>query len=171
MANLIDGDLDKAQQLAKTAQVFALIALFMIGLSILLNSGLTALDIVLNEEMSWRTKVNEVGLIAVQILPAVWLCEAINRMNMALKHYCEGDFFNKIASQRVAESGEYAAMAMLAFILIVPNLTQWIRHNGGFEMRVEPEYLGMLAFAIFIVMVGRILSAAAILKEDNEGFV
>ena len=62
-------------------------------------------------------------------------------------------------------------MAMLAFILIVPNLTQWIRHNGGFEMRVEPEYLGMLAFAIFIVMVGRILSAAAILKEDNEGFV
>tara|TARA_R110002167_G_scaffold144413_5_gene334655 strand:- start:7513 stop:8028 length:516 start_codon:yes stop_codon:yes gene_type:complete len=171
MANLIDGDLNKAQQLAKTAQVFAWIALTMIGLTILLNSGLTALDIVLSEEISWRTKVNEIGLIAVQILPAVWLCEAINRMNMALKHYCEGDFFNKIASQRVAEAGEYATMAMFALILIVPNLTQWIRHNGGFEMRVEPEYLGMLAFAIFIVMVGRILSAATTLKEDNEGFV
>ena len=171
MANLIDGDLNKAQQLAKTAQVFAVIALFMIGISILLNSGLPALDIGLDRELTWRMKVNEIGLIAVQILPAVWLCEAINRMNMALKHYCEGDFFNKIASQRVAESGEYAVMAMLAFILIVPNLTQWIRHNGGFEMRVEPEYLGMLAFAIFIVMVGRILSAATTLKEDNEGFV
>ena len=171
MADLIDGDLNKAQQLAKTAQVFAVIALFMIGISILLNSGLPALGIGLDGELTWRMKVNEIGLIAVQILPAVWLCEAINRMNMALKHYCEGDFFNKIASQRVAESGEYAAMAMLAFILIVPNLTQWIRHNGGFEMRVEPEYLGMLAFAIFIVMVGRILSAATTLKEDNEGFV
>ena len=171
MANLMDSDLNKAQQLAKTAQIFAHIALFMIGISILLNTGLPAMRIVLDQALTWRIRVNEIGILAVQILPTVLLCEAINRLNKALKHYCEGDFFNKTASLRVAEAGEYAAHAMLALILIVPNLTQWIRHNGGFEIRVEPEYLGMLAFAFFIVMVGRILSAAATLKEDNEGFV
>lgn len=171
MAILLDTDLSKAQQLAKTTQVFALIALVMIGLSILFKTGLPAIGFAMDEALPWRTRVTEIGLLAVQALPAVWLCEAINRLHLALKHYCEGDFFSKNASQRVAEAGDYALEAMIALILIVPNLTQWIRHHGGFEIRLEPEYFGMLAFALFIAMVGRILSAAATLKEENEGFV
>lgn len=170
MKTLLDTDI-KAQQLAKTAQTFALLALLMIGLSILLNTGLPALRIVADSALTWRTRVSEIGLLAVQILPAILLCEAVNRLHLALKHYCEGDFFSNVASKRVAEAGDYALQAMIALIFIVPNLTQWIRHNGGFDIRLEPEYFGMLAFALFIALVGRILSAAATLKEDNEGFV
>lgn len=171
MANLLEADLSKAQQQAKTAQVFALIALLMIGLTILLNTGLPAIRIVVDNSLTWQTRFTEIGLLAVQILPAILLCEAVNRLHLALKHYCEGDFFSKVASQRVAEAGDYALEAMIALIFIVPNLTQWIRHKGGFDIRFEPEYFGMLAFALFISMVGRILSAATKLKEDNEGFV
>jgi hypothetical protein len=171
MANLLQTDLNKALQLAKTAQVFALLALLMIGLSILLNTGIPAIRIVIDDTLPWRGKVTEIGLLAVQILPAVLLCEAVNRLHLALKHYCEGEFFSHDASKRVAEAGDYALQAMIALIAIVPNLTQWIRHNGGFEIRLEPEYFGMLAFALFIALMGRILSAAAILKEENEGFI
>lgn len=171
MAIPLDGDLSKAQQLAKTAQVFALIALVMIGLAILFKIGLPAIRIVLDEALPWRSRVTEIGLLAVQGLPAVLLCEAINRLQLALRHYCEGDFFSRLASEHVAQAGDYALQAMIALMLIVPNLTQWIRHNGGFDIKLEPEYLGMLAFALFIAMVGRILSAATTLKEDNEGFV
>lgn len=171
MTNPIDTDLNKAQQLAKTAQVFAIIALLAIGLSIVLKTGLPAVRIILDNAVPWRTRVTDIGLLMVQILPAVLLCESINRLHLALKHYCVADFFSIVASQRVAEAGDYALQAMIALILIVPNLTQWIRHGSGFELRVEPEYLGMLAFALFIALVGRILSAATALKEDNEGFV
>lgn len=167
----LDSDLNKAQQLAKTAHAFALIALLMIGLAILFKVGLPAIRIVLDAALPWRSRITEIGLLAVQSLPAILLCEAIHRLQMALKHYGEGDFFNRVASQHVAQAGDYALQAIVALILIVPNLTQWIRHNGGFDIRLEPEYLGMLAFAVFIAMVGRILSAAATLKEDNEGFV
>lgn len=171
MANPIDTDLNKAQQLAKTTQIVALLALLMIGLTILLDTGLPAIRIVMDSAVPWRTRVTEIGLLAVQNVPALLLLEAVNRLHLALKHYCEGDFFSLVASQRVAEAGDYALQAMLALILIVPNLTQWIRHHGGFEIRFEPEYFGMLAFALFISMVGRILSAATTIKADNEGFV
>jgi len=171
MANLIDLESSKAQQLAKTAQSFALLALLMIGMSILLNTGLPALRIAIDNAMPWRSRVTEIGLLLVQILPAVLLFEAVNRLHLALKYYCEGNFFSRDASQRVAEAGDYALEAMIALIIIVPNLTQWIRHQGGFDIRFEPEYFGMLAFALFISLVGRILSAATTLKEDNEGFV
>lgn len=171
MRDLLDSDLSKAQQLAKTTQGFALVALLVIGLTILLNTGLPAILIALDSEVPWRTRATDIGLLLVQILPAVWLYEAVNRLHLALKHYSEGDFFNRVASQHVAQAGDYALQAMIALILIVPNLTQWIRHQGGFDIRLEPEYLGMLAFALFIAMVGRILSAATSLKEDNEGFV
>lgn len=171
MITPLDLDLSKAQQLAKTAQGFALLALLMIGLSILLNTGIPALRVLADDAMNWRSRVTEIGLMMVQILPAILLLEAVNRLHLALKFYCEGDFFSKKASERVAEAGDYALQAMIALILIVPNLIQWIRHHGGFEIRFEPEYFGMLAFALFIAMVGRILSAAATLKEDNEGFI
>ena len=171
MAIPLDSDLSKAQELAKTAQVFAIIALVTLGLSILFNTALPAVRIVVDHAMPWRSRVTEIGLLAVQNLPALLLLGAVNRLHFALKHYGEGDFFSKVASSRVAEAGDYALQAMVALILIVPNLTQWIRHRGGFDIRLEPEYYGMLAFALFIAMVGRILSAATTLKEDNEGFV
>lgn len=171
MAILLDRDLSKAQQQAKTAQVFALIALVMIGMSIVFNTAVPAIRIVVDNALPWRSRVTEIGLLLVHNLPAFLLWEAVNRLHMALQHYGEGDFFSQVASRRVAEAGDYALQAMIALILIVPNLTQWIRHQGGFDIRLEPEYYGMLAFALFIALVGRILSAATTLKEDNEGFV
>ena len=75
------------------------------------------------------------------------------------------------ASTCVAKSGDYAVEAMVAAMLIVPNLRLWISHEGGFDIRIETEFIGMLAFAIFIAAVGRILAAATSLKQENESFI
>ena len=47
------------------------------------------------------------------------------------------------------------------------------RGSAGTERTasIEPEYLGMLAFAIFVCMVGKILAAATDLKSENDAFV
>lgn len=163
--------LDKAQSLAKSAYVFAVITLVIIGLSVLTKAGLPIVQLILERDLPWAERVNEAGLLLVQILPAALLFAAINQLRYALERYSEGEFFSDTSSKHVAEAGDYAVEALVAVILIVPNLTQWIQHNIGFELRVEPEYIGMLAFAIFIAVVGRILSAAAYLEQENESFV
>jgi len=163
--------LDKAQSLAKSAQVFAVIALVIIGLTVLTTAVLPIFQLLLERDLPWTEIVNEAGLLLVQILPATLLYASINQLRYALETYSAGEFFGDAPSKHVAEAGDYAVEALVAVMLIVPNLTQWIQHNIGFELRLEPEYIGMLAFAIFIAVVGRILSAAAYLQQENESFV
>lgn len=75
------------------------------------------------------------------------------------------------SSARVAQAGDFAIEAMVAVILVVPNLTMWITHRGGFDMELESATIGMLAFACFVAAVGRILTAATQLKTENDAFV
>jgi hypothetical protein len=71
----------------------------------------------------------------------------------------------------VAKAGSSAIYAMIALIIITPNLTAWVNRQGGFELRIEPEYIGMLAFAVFVCAVGRVLAAATDIKSENDAFV
>lgn len=164
-------NLDKAQSLSNSAHVFAVIALVIIGLSVLTTAIIPIIQLIGERELPWKELVNESGLLLVQILPATLLYTSINQLRYALERYSAGEFFSETASKRVAAAGDYAIEALVAVMLIVPNLTQWIQHNAGFELRIESEYIGMLAFAIFIAVVGRILSAAAFLEQENESFV
>ena len=163
--------LDKAQSLSKTAHVFAVIALVIIGVSLLTTAGFPILRLIFERDLPWTTFVNESGLLLVQILPGALLYASINQLRYALEKYSAGEFFSDATSKHVAEAGDYAVEALIAVMLIVPNLTQWIQYNAGFELRMEPEYMGMLVFAIFIALVGRILSAAAYLEQENESFI
>ncbi len=171
MHSSIEKDLSKAQDLAKTAHVFAILALIFVGLAILSNTGLPMLRVISTQGLTWTERINESGLLLVQTLPAILLCLSINQLIKALQEYSEGEFFSHQASTHVARSGDYAVQAMVAAMLIVPNLSLWISHNGGFDIRIENEFIGMLAFAIFIATVGRILTAAATLKQENESFI
>jgi hypothetical protein len=99
------------------------------------------------------------------------LYEAVNQLRYALQHYRDGEFFSATAASRVARAGDYATAAMLSMMLVVPNLLLWVAHSGGFDVHIESEFIGMLAFALFVASVGRILAAATQLKSENDSFV
>lgn len=78
---------------------------------------------------------------------------------------------NRIGLRVVALAGDFAIKAIVAVSLIAPNVTMWMSRGGGFDIALEPETIGMLAFACFVAAVGRILTAATQLKADNDAFI
>ncbi|MDO9319912.1 MAG: DUF2975 domain-containing protein [Gammaproteobacteria bacterium] len=171
MLPTLSPELKQAQQLADTAQVFAVIALVVIVTTIAFDGGVPIGVALFDDTLDWREKTNRVGLLMVALLPALLFYEAVNRLRLALQHYDRGEFFSTEASARVAQAGDFAIEAMVAVILVVPNVTMWITHRGGFDMELEPATIGMLAFACFVAAVGRILTAATQLKAENDAFV
>ncbi|MEK7259759.1 MAG: DUF2975 domain-containing protein [Pseudomonadota bacterium] len=171
MTPTLSPELKQAQQLAGTAQVFAVIALVIIVTSIAFDGGVPIGVALFDDTLDWREKVSRVGLLLVALLPALLFFEAVNRLRLALQHYDKGEFFSTDASMRVAQAGDFAIEGMVAVILVVPNLTMWITHGGGFDMQLESTTIGMLAFACFVAAVGRILTAATQLKAENDAFV
>lgn len=171
MQQALASELKQAQQIAQTAQVFAITALVIIVITIVVKGGASIGSYLFDDTLGWRERVNEIGIILISLLPAILSYNAVNSLREALVRYSRGEFFSADASSCVAKAGFYATEAMIAMILIVPNLTLWVTHGGGFDIRFEPAYLGMLTFALFVSVVGRILSAAAQLKAENEAFI
>jgi hypothetical protein len=168
----ISSELKQAQQIAHTAQVFAIIALVGLVVTIVTKGGFNLAVILFNDDLGWRERVNQGGLILIALLPAFLFFEAVNRLREALSLYSDGEFFSATASSCVAQAGDYGIQAMIAMILVVPNLTMWISQGGGgFDIALEPNTIGMLAFTLFVAAVGRILTAAAQLKAENDAFV
>lgn len=171
MTQVLLTDLEKARQLAGTAQLCAVAALVVIAISIAHTVGGPLWELVFAGESSTREQLSELSLLALGALPAILLFEAVQQLSGALKRYESGEFFGREAPQRVARAGDLAVQAMLAAMVIVPTLSRWLEARGGFDLRLEPEFIGMLAFALFISLAGRILQAAAGLKDENDAFV
>ncbi|MES3007718.1 MAG: DUF2975 domain-containing protein [Pseudomonadota bacterium] len=170
-APTLSPELKQAQQLAATAQVFAIIALVVIVLTIAFDGGAPIGVALFDNALDWREKTSRISLLLISLLPAMLFYAAVNRLRLALQHYDKGEFFSAEASVRVAQAGDFAIEAMVAVILVVPNVTLWITHGGGFDMELESETIGMLAFACFVAAVGRILTAATQLKAENDAFI
>jgi hypothetical protein len=160
-------NLTRARQIAATAQVLAIVFLVVIAVAIVIKAGGPIANALFNAEGSWH----EAGLTVVALLPALFFYESVNRLRGSLKLYSEGEFFTAASAARVAQAGDFAVTALLAAILIVPNLTRWLSGSGGFDLRIESELIGMLAFALFVSAVGRILATAAQIKAENDSFV
>lgn len=170
MSTVLSPDLQRAQQIAATAQVLAIVTLVVMGITIGTRLAGPIVSLLFGDA-PWRDSVNRLGLVLIALLPTALFFEAVNQLRGALKLYGKGDFFSAATASRVANAGDNAMGAMIALIAIVPNLTLWVSHQGGFDMNIEPEYFGMLAFALFVSAVGRILAAATQLKAENDSFV
>jgi hypothetical protein len=171
MTQILHTDLEKARQLAGTAQLCAIAALVVIAVSIADSLGSPLWGLLLESDSSWREQLRDFSLLLVGALPAILLFYAVQQLSRALKHYENGEFFGREAPERVARAGDLAVEAMLAAMVVVPSLTRWLDTRGGFDLRLEPEFIGMLAFALFISVAGRILQAAAGLKDENDAFI
>ena len=171
MTRQLSQDLQRAQQIATTAQVFAVITLVAIGIHIAAKVGFPMGNALFSSDLPWREEVRKIGLILISLLPAFLFFEAVNQLRHALVLYRDGEFFNSAAAERVARAGDYAVGAMVATMLVVPNLTVWITKRGGFDLNWESEMIGMLAFGLFVSAVGRVLTAATQIKAENDSFV
>jgi Protein of unknown function (DUF2975) len=171
MSKPLTPELQQAQQIAATAQVLAVISLVIIAIAIVTRLGFPIGAALFDAATPWRTHVYDIGLISISLLPSFLFYEAVNQLRRALKLYSDGEFFSAAAASRVALAGDYALGAMATLMLVVPNVTLWIKERGGFDVRIESEYIGMLAFALFVSAVGRILAAATQLKTENDSFV
>ena len=164
-------ELKNAQDLAVTAQTFAIVALVMLTIAILTKGGFTIAANLFDADTSWRNAIQNSGLVLIELLPAFLFFEAVNQLRKALALFGQGEFFSRPAARHVADAGASAIYAMAAVMLITPNLLAWVQHQGGFTLQLEPQYLGMLAFAIFVCVVGKILVAATGIKSENDAFV
>lgn len=164
-------ELEEARQIAATAQVLAVMALVIIATTIVARLGLPLGAALFDASLPWRQLVHDIGLLSIALLPSFLFYAAVNQLRRALNLYSDGEFFSADAASRVAQAGDYAIGAMMVLMLVVPNATLWITEHGGFDWQLESEYVGMLAFALFISAVGRILAAANRLKAENDSFV
>lgn len=163
--------LKTAQDLAVTAQTLAIVALVTLTVAILGKGGFAIAQNLFTEEFTWRESVHNIGVTLIQLLPAILFFEATNKLRKALAEFSRGEFFSSNAAHHVADAGVSAIYAMAAVMLITPNLMAWVQGQGGLRVVIEPEYLGMLAFALFVCLVGKILAAATALKSENDAFV
>jgi hypothetical protein len=163
--------LKTAQDLAVTAQTLAVVALVTLTMAIIGKGGFAIANNLFADEITWRESIHNIGVTLIQLVPALLFFEATNKLRKALSTFSQGEFFSQNAAHHVAEAGITAIYAMVAVMVITPNLLAWVDKQGGFIVVIEPEYLGMLAFALFVCLVGKILVVATALKSENDAFV
>ncbi|MEZ5996769.1 MAG: DUF2975 domain-containing protein [Hyphomonadaceae bacterium] len=116
--------------------------------------------------------VRAVGAFSVLTIPSFLLAGALLDLGKVLDEYGKGQFFTLRASSGVRSAAEYALWALGFKIIGSPTLFAWITQEGrGFVWRMEPFDFGLLGFAAFVAVLGRVLEAAARIKEENDEIV
>lgn len=170
--------LARAQQLAGGAATMAVVG------AILLVIGAVGRDIVPPAVQALRSGevtadlqgafnlLRAVGAFIVLALPSFILASALLDLGKVLDEYGRGQFFTVRASAGVRAAAEAALWALGFKIVGSPTIYSWIAQEGrGFAWRMEPFDFGLIAFAAFVAVLGRVLEAAARIKEDHEQIV
>jgi len=172
--------LERAQKLAGAAATFAVVAAIMIVLAAAAREvALPAAEVLRSREATpdWRGALNlfnAVGSFVVLALPSFMLAGALIELSKVLEEYGKGQFFTLKASAGVRKAAESALWAMAFKVTISPTIFGWITRSDdvrGFVWQLEPFDLGLIAFAAFVMVLGRVLEAAARIKEENDEIV
>jgi hypothetical protein len=170
--------LARAQQLAGGAATVAVVGAVLIALSAVAG------EVVVPAAEHFRTQevtpdlrgalslFNAVAVFWILALPSLLLAGALLDLSKVLDEYGKGQFFTLKASAGVRKAGEGALWALAFKIVISPTLFSWITQEGrGFLWRMETFDLGLVAFAAFVMVLGRVLEAAARIKAENDEIV
>lgn len=169
--------LARAQQLAGGAATVAVVAAVLIVLGAVAQGVSPALNVFVTREVTVdlagvAAVINAVGIFWIIILPSVLLGGALLDLSKVLDEYGKGQFFTLRASAHVRKAGEGALWALGFKIVGSPTILSWITHEGrGFIWHMEPFDLGLIAFAAFVMVLGRVLEAAAKIKAENDEIV
>lgn len=169
--------LQRAQQLAGGASTAAVIGAILIILGAVAQGATPAMDTLLDQQVTFDLEstlalVHAFGLFWVLALPSFLLAWALLDLSKVLDEYGKGHFFSLKASAGVRKAAEGALWALGFKIVGSPTIYAWITQQGrGFEVEMEPFDIGLVGFAAFVAVIGRVLEAAARIKEENDEIV
>lgn len=170
--------LQRARKLAGAASVLAVVAIVMILISTVLGDVVAPTVRALRSAgltpdwtgLAELTRILGPNLIAAG--PNLLLAGALGELCKVLKEYEHGRFFSLGAALGVRMTGEWALWALGFKILLAPTLLGYVTGEGrGFVMHFETFDLALIAFAAFVMLMGRVLEAAAAIKAENEEIV
>lgn len=169
--------LQRAQELAGGAATVAVVGAVLIALGAAAEGASPALSALSAQRVTFSLEgllavLRALGLFWVLALPSFLLAGALLDLSKVLDEYGKGHFFTLKASTGVRKAAEGALWALAFKIVASPTIYSWITHEGrGFIWHMEPFDLGLIAFAAFVAVLGRVLEAAASIKQENDEIV
>lgn len=169
--------LERAQQLAGGASTVAVVGAVLIALAAVAGEVDPLIMAARNRELTpdlsgAAALINAVGVFWLMALPSFLLAGAMLDLSKVLDEYGKGRFFTLRASAHVRKAGEGAIWALVLKIVASPTIVSWITHEDrGFIWHIEPFDLGLFAFASAVMVLGRVLEAAAKIKAENDEIV
>lgn len=169
--------LQRAQQLAGGAAVAAVVGAVLIALGAVADGASPALEalqrqVVTPDLHGVLNAINAFAQFWVLALPSFLLAGALLDLSKVLDEYGKGQFFSLKASAGVRKAAEGALWALGFKVVGSPTIYSWITQEGrGFIWHFEPFDLGLMAFAAFVAVLGRVLEAAARIKSENDEIV
>jgi hypothetical protein len=178
MSGVAAAPLARAQKLAGGTATFAVIAAILIVIGAVGREVVgPAVEVLRNREVTPDLRgvaaiISAIGVFLIMALPSFLLAGALLDLSRVLEEYGKGQFFTLRASAGVRRAGEGAIWALAFKIVISSTLVSWITQEGrGFIWNMEPFDLGLIAFAGFVMVLGRVLEAAARIKAENDEIV
>jgi hypothetical protein len=169
--------LQRAQQLAGGAAVAAVVGAILIALGAVADGASPALARLTAQEVTFDlpsvlATINALAIFWVVALPSFLLAGALLDLSKVLDEYGKGHFFTLKASAGIRKAAEGALWALGFKVVGSPTIVNWITQEGrGFIWHFEPFDLGLIGFAAFVAVLGRVLEAAARIKEENDEIV
>ncbi|MFO1017310.1 MAG: DUF2975 domain-containing protein [Hyphomonadaceae bacterium] len=178
MTEAATAPLDRARKLADGAATVAVVGAILIAIGAVTQSIVPpAVQAIRSAEVTMDIHgalalIRAIAVSSVLAVPSFLLAGALLDLSKVLEEYGAGRFFTIRASVGVRNAAEYALWALAFKVLISPTLYSWITHEGrGFIWHFETFDLGLMAFAAFVAVLGRVLEAAARIKQENDEIV
>ena len=173
----VTAPLARAQKMADTAGLIAIIAAIALGGSALVDIGAAAFR-ELKALGPGREALGAVtGSLAGQwllALPSLIIALVLLDLRRVMADYAAGRFFTRRASAGVRKAGEGLLWAMAFACIVSPTLYGFIvngARGGPLDLRLEAFDLGLIALGAFIMVMGRALEAAAAIKAENDAII
>ena len=166
--------LERARKLANFANGLALVAL--IGIVVVIAVRDIALPLLLNlSEMAQPgSEATVVRLVLSQfaaILPNMLLIWALQELRVVLGEYAAGRFFTHRAAAGVRKTGEALLWAVAVSATGTPTLLFYLGARDELGMDLSTFDLALAAIGLFVMLMGRVLEAAAAIKADSDQIV
>lgn len=167
--------LARAQKLAEGASVLAVVAAIILISTALADVGAAAMRALGAPSAGWEgvgATLQRVGAPLILALPSFLLAGACLDLGRVLKEYGAGRFFTHRASANVRKAGEGVLVAMLFQCFLSPTIHSIVTDHGrSITVGFETFDFGLIALGLFIMVMGRVLEAAAALKAENDEIV
>lgn len=165
--------LEQARQQAQGALVFVwvaigiLIATTIVEIFVPFAAGLKSGTVV-----TFADGLNLLGVRLISESPNIFFAFALLDLRKVLNAYQSGAFFTPASATALIGCGVNAIAAVVMKIFGAPTLLLWVsQRGGGIETDFDLYDFGVLAIAMTLTLLGRVLQAAAAIKAENDEIV